>query len=356
MLNITPEQFKEIQDRICMPVGTFWFDYHSTDLFDKSNDGGIVLEIPSGQHLFRLERDKAFFLHYYHYSPGTGTRVASIDLNSVPASPNVFILFSWSPEEIKLTIRPREVSESQFVEAIGVISSKQFRVGADGRVYQFGDHGVVAMGFNIYEGGKPIVQPTALEAWKETVKAIDILETGQSSEGFIYEVVITNLTLAVLVTGFEAYTKKRYLEIEQEGVHPDTKEVIESFYPKGERDAGIAKLLEQEAIEAKVSVLQQIVSRNAINFQSFNKCKLAYNKAYGIKFGDLEQSSVVIKELQSFFQYRHKIIHISALLGALDIEVPSGKPVISSKKIAQKAKICFGDFIDKLHQATLRLR
>lgn len=357
MQNITPEQFKELQDRMCMPVGHVHAEYYLPDLFDKTNLGGIIFEFPSEQHLFRLERDEAFFLRFYHASPGTGTRVASIDLSVVPAAPHLFVVFSWSPEEIKLTIRPRGVPESKFVEAIGVASSKQFRVGTNRRVYQVGAKGVEVMGFNFHEDGKPIIQPTALDAWKETITAIDILATGQSSEGFIYEVVVTNLTLAVLVTGFEAYTKKRFLELEQEGIRPDMKKLIEAFYPKGQREAGIAAILEQEATAANVSVLQYIVSLNAINFQNFQKCKDAYNKAYGIKFGEIEQSSDIIQELQSFFQYRHKIIHISALMGVLDPDVvPSGRPVISNKKIAQNAKIYFANFIDKLHQTTLRLR
>ena len=72
------------------------------------------------------------------------------------------------------------------------------------------------MGASFYKGGKPILQPTAIDAWKETIKATEILGTGKSDQGYIFETAVTNLTLAVLVTGFEAFTKKRFLEIEQE--------------------------------------------------------------------------------------------------------------------------------------------
>lgn len=338
------------------PEGTFTFEYQSADLFDKSKLGGIILEIPSGQHLFRLERDNDLCIHFYHSSPGTGTRVASIDLKNLPAAPIVFMAFSWSPEETKLHISPR-VPGATLVSATGNSSNRQFRVGRDGHVYQVGDHGVELMGVSVYQAGQPVIQPTALEAWRETVKAIEILSTGHSTEGYIYEVVLANLTLAVLVTGFEAYTKKRFIELEQEGITADASAVLEAFYSKKERETGINASLESEAMDAKVSVLEYIVGRHVINFQSYQKCKRAYNKGYGIKFGDLDLPGNQLEALQSYIRYRHKIIHVSPLMGMLNQErVPPEEPVFSKKQTAEAAKECFRGFIDKLHQATLSVR
>lgn len=356
MQNISPHIFKQIQEAIRRPEGTFTFNYQSPSLFDKEKPGGIILDIPSGQHLFRLERDNDLFIHFYHSSPGTGTRVATIDLNEIPPSPNVFMAFSWTPNKIKLHIGPR-VSGAGLASAIGIASQRQFRVGKDGRIYQIGDQGIEVMGVSFYQAGQPIVLPTAKEAWGETVKAIEVLATGQSTEGYIFEVVVTNLTLAILTTGFEAYTKKRFLELEQEGLSPDTGAVIDAFYTKKEREAGINALLESEATDAGISVLQHIVSRDAINFQNYHNCKRAYNKAYGIKFGDLNLSSNTLESLQSYIRYRHRIIHVSASLGMLNQEkVPAEEPVFPKKETAENARECFSEFIEALHQATLSLR
>lgn len=356
MQNLPPHVFRQIQEAIRRPEGTFTFNYQSSDLFDKKKAGGIILEIPSGQHLFRLERDNDLCIHFYHSSPGTGTRVATIDLNNLPPAPNVFMAFSWTPDEIKLHVGPK-VSGAKLASATGIASKRQFRVGKDGSVYQIGDHGVEIMGISFYQAGRPIIQPTAIEAWSETVKAIEILATGQSTEGYIYEVVVTNLTLAILVTGYEAYTKKRFLELEQEGLAPDTGAVIDAFYPKKEREAGIKALLESEAQDASVSVLQHIVARDAINFQSYKNCKRAYNKGYGVKFGDLGLSGNKLEALQSYIRYRHRIIHVSPSLGMLNQEkVPPEEPVFPKKETAETAKKCFKEFIETLHQATLALR
>ena len=356
MQNIPAHIFRQIQEAIRRPEGTFTFNYQSPDFFDKKKPGGIIFEIPSGEHLFRLERDNDLCIHFYHSSPGTGTRVATIDLNNLTPAPCVSIAFSWIPNEIKLHVGPK-IIDAELASATGIASKRKFRIGKDGHVYQIGDHGVEVMGVSFYQAGQPIIQPTAIEAWEETVKAIDILATGQSTEGYIYEVVATNLTLAILVTGFEAYTKKRFLEIEQEGLAPDTGAVINVFYPKEERETGIETLLKSQAMDAKVSVLQHVVSRNAINFQNYKNCKRAYNKGYGIKFGEIGISGPKIEALQSYIRYRHKIIHVSPSLGMLNQErVPPEEPVFPKKDTADMAKSCFQEFIELLHQATLALR
>jgi hypothetical protein len=249
------------------------------------------------------------------------------------------------------------VPNGKLFSASGVPSQKQFRVGKDGGVYQIGDHGVEVMGISVYKGGKPVLQPTALDAWKETIKATEILATGQSDQGYIFETAVTNLTLAVLVTGFEAYTKKRFMEIEQEGVAPDIDAVVNSFFPRKERDAGIAEILKAEAKEEQKTVLQLIVERDAINFQNYQKCKLAYNKAFKIKFGDLDIESSTFEKIKKFTTYRHRIIHVSALLGMLNqLEVPPEEPVFPKKELAGDAMKEFDNLIEKLHEATLKLR
>lgn len=356
MRNLPEELFREIQKTICRPEGTFTFNYESSDLFDKSKLGGVIIEIPSGQHVFRLERDNHCCIHFYHSSPGTGTRVATIDLNELQPASTVFMAFSWSPTEIKLHMQPK-ASGSQLTSSTGVLSEKQFRVGTDGSVFQLGDANVDVMGVSLFQDGNPVILPTAKEAWEETTKAINILSTGESKEGYIYEVVVANLTLAILVTGYEAYSKKRFLELEQEGLIADTCALIQAFYPKKEKEAGIAEVIDSEAKEAGISVLQHIVSRGIINFQNYNVCKRAFNKAYGIKFGELGLAGDTLKDLQSYIRYRHKIVHVSPSLALLNQErVPSEDPFFSNKQVAGQAEQCFSQFIEALHSATLLLR
>jgi hypothetical protein len=303
-MNLTSDLVHQIQEAICRPEGTVSFKYTSKQLFDPAAGAGILIQIPSREHLFRIERDADLVLHFIHSSPGTGTRIASIDLKNVPPCETAFLAFTWSPTEINFHLKP-----------------------------------------------------TAIDAWKETIKAAEILATGKSDQGYIFETAVTNLTLTVLVTGFEAFAKKRFLEIEQEGIVPDVEAVVNSFFPRKEREAGIGAILKAEAEDAKRTVLQLIVERDNINFQNYQKCKLAYNKAYGIKFGELGLRSSITEKINKFILYRHRIIHVSALLGMLNQpEVPPDEPVFPKKELAAEAINTFDDFIQKLHGATLLLR
>ncbi len=242
------------------------------------------------------------------------------------------------------------------ISSKGALSKRQLRVGKDGGIYEIGGAGIEIMGATVYKGGKPVLQPTAIDAWKETIKATEILGTGKSDQGYIFETAVTNLTVAVLVTGFEAFTQKRFLEIEQEGITPDIDAVVNSFFPRKEKDAGIAAMLKSEAEDAQKTVLQLIVERDRINFQNYQKCKLAYNKAYEIKFGDLGLQSSTIEKIKKFILYRHRIIHVSALLGMLNQpEVPPDEPVFPKRELAAEAINEFDNFIEKLHEATLKL-
>jgi hypothetical protein len=357
MHNIPNDLFKQIQENICRPEGTVTFNYSSPDLFNTEIEGGIILEVPSGQHVFRLERDAALNLHYFHSSPGTDTRVASIDLKELTPSESIFIAFTWSTKEINLYIKPKQGEVDGLISAKGIPSAKKLKVDKYGNIHEIGDIGLDVSGVHIFHGNDSVLQPSAIEAWRETISAIDILATGESTEGFMYESIVTNLTLSILVTGFEAYTKRRFLELEEEGISTNIKKLINSFYPKREREAGIFDILNEEALEKDISTLQYIIKRDNINFQSFKKCKEAYKQGYNIKFGELGLSGEHLNNLQQFIGYRHKIIHISASLGILNQDrLAKEQPIFPSKETRNLAKEHFKEFIEKLHQKTLTLQ
>lgn len=356
MHNLPVDIFEEIQKAMCRPIGTIAFTYESQDLFDKEVLGGIIFEIPSGQHVFRLERDKGLCIHFYHSSPGTGTRVATVDIKNVPSVPAVSFMLSWAPNEIVLRVGLLTPG-AELLSATGIPSQIQFCVGENGKVFQVGSSSIKVTNTYIYEDGQPAISPTAKDAWEETVKAIKVLSTGESKEGYSYEMVVANLSIAILVTGFEAYSKKRFLELEGEGLVSDTNSVISAFYSKQSRDAGINATLESEAKDRGITVLRHIVSMGVINFQNYNKCKRAFNKAYGIKFGSLGITSDTLEDLQLFIGCRHRIIHISPSIPILNQEnVPLEEPVFPNKETAKKAEKCFSEFVEKLHQSTLSLR
>ncbi len=340
---------------MCRPEGTLSFRYTSEKLFDKNNDGGIIFEITSKGQYYRLDRDRAFNLNLYHSSPGIGTYHALIDLNKIPSSNSVFICFTWSTSNIHLYLGSKEIGEN-LIHAVGKPASTKFSIGKDGGVYQIGDKGVEVMGINVFKGREKILGSSAIEAWQETVKATSILETGTSTEGYIYEVVVTNLTLSMLVTGFEIYSKTRFLELQQEGIVPNLNSLLNRFLTKGEREKGLSDVLKEEADYENMSLLEYLVNKERINFQNFQQCKNAFNKAYGIKFGEIEVKQKILERIQQYITFRHKIIHVSPLTAMFFNENPSKKePIFSKKALATQARNDFNDFIEQLHKVTLSL-
>lgn len=346
----------QLIEAMCRPVGSFVFDYTNNDLFNKKNSGGIIIDIPSKGHYFRLERDKEFCLNFYHSSPGTGTRLATIDLNNIKVSNTVFLCLTWSPENISLTVGPK-IEGGQLIRSDGFPSPRDFSIGKDSQVYQIGDKGVNVMGFEVYEGGKKIIGSSAIQTWRENVQAISVLETGHSEEGFIFEVVITNLILSMLVTGFETYTKKRFLEIEKEGIDPDIDSLLFEFLTKGEREKNLIDTIKEEANQENISTLEYFVNKGKINFQNFKQCNYAFKKAYKIRFSEIGIEQRVLEEIQQFIKYRHKIIHVTPLTSIYNIEIiPKTEPIFAKKELSDKAILDFNTFVEKLHNTTLSLR
>ena len=281
--SVPREVAEQIRGAMKRPEGTITFRYRFGGLFDPTLGRGVLLEVTTGAILFRLERDPDLHLHFIHSSPGTGTRVASVDLEPLKGTMAVKVALAWAPEKTFLHVADAD-NPDRSVMGKGSPSQHQFRIGADDTVYQVGDKGVNVMGVSVFRGGQPVLQSTALEAWKSTIEAVKVLLTGSSPAGKLFEVVCTNLTIAILVTGFETYCKRRFLELEDEGLPPDFDGLVRKFLSKAEPGEPLA--IARDAAVDGVSPTRKLVDQNRIEFQNYGRCKAAFNKGYGIKFGD----------------------------------------------------------------------
>lgn len=226
-------------------------------------------------------------------------------------------------------------------------------------MWEVGATDVAVLGARVFAGGSLVISPPAIELWRCTVVAVDLLMTGESAAGYAYEPVLSNAVLSMLITGYETYCQQRFSEIEREGVPPDRKRLIQKCGTRAQRDE-----LKRGQLQAVLTALSgagpcmSSVMAERINFQDFERCKSAYAAAYGIRFGrDLGVSGQLIARLRRLIKYRHRIIHVSPLLGALNLpEVPPEKPEFSNKVFAEEAKATLDRFINALHARTLELR
>jgi hypothetical protein len=213
------------------------------------------------------------------------------------------------------------------------------------------------MGATVYSVGGKIVSPPAIELWRDTLEAVRILLSGDSSEGYVYEAAVSSAVLGMLITGFETYGSERFTEIDSEVVPCDVPNVLRRLGSRDERDqlkSGRTPKVIVEAAADGQSAVSAVSER--INFQSYDVCKAAYNAGYGLKFGDCV-SSQLLERVQRLLVYRHRVVHGSALLAVLNRpESPPEEPEFSNKSFAEAARSQMDEFIQEIHAATLRLR
>lgn len=83
MLKIPESILTEIRAQANRPEGSITFVAEIDELFNQEMQGDIIFNVIAEGHIFLLERDSDFNVNFYHFSPGTGTRMATINLNNV---------------------------------------------------------------------------------------------------------------------------------------------------------------------------------------------------------------------------------------------------------------------------------
>ena len=223
---------------------------------------------------------------------------------------------------------------------------------------QVGDSGVDVKGLRITAGGSTVVSPPAIALWGDVKTAVETLLTGESEAGYMFEVVCSNAALGMVVTGFETYCQKRFVEVESEGVPPDGPALVSRFGTAEERAKlkdGVLPASITDAMATSSPIAPVIAER--VNFQNYDDCKRAFNKAYGVRFGvDLGIASQALERAQRMLGYRHRIVHVSPTSALLNEgEVPPDEPEFSRRELVAEALAIFDEVIRGLHEATLRL-
>ncbi len=148
MIKIPDDIQQQIEETLRRPEGSITMRGEVEGLFDRAVPGGMVFDFVADPYVYRVERDANMQLLFYHSYPGTGTRVATIDLTKVKESPRVFWGFTWSPNETQFFIGP-ENADGELTFAAGVESKKQFKA-TPGGLFQLGDSGVEVMEARVY--------------------------------------------------------------------------------------------------------------------------------------------------------------------------------------------------------------
>lgn len=310
-----------------------------------------ILDVTAGRHVFRLHRSQGLILAFTHASPGTGTRVVSVDMTGLRGATEVQVFLTWHPDSISLSVGSLGEEQKLLRAEGGEKLAPRLIVGDNGETYEIGDVGVEVSGFRAYEGDQLVVEPPAVEAWKNTLDAIGVLQEGQVEEDARFEIVQANAIVTMLVTGFEAYGQKRFRELAGEGISPDIDALAKAFPRiRGETEE-VAKLLSGNEKE-----VLPYVARTGINFQNYGDFKKAYKAGFGLQITrDAEVSSEDVQRLKAAISLRHRIIHVSPL-EVIRSKPGDHPPEFVNRDYAEETVALFSRFINALHVSTLTLR
>jgi len=333
---------QEIASLLCRSEAIAGITVTLTELNDAMTLKKPLRQVVAGKHIFIIvfSNDKKI-LDFYYSSPATGTRKASLntsDILKVLKSSNMeaIIGFSWTPQEMSFSINSKNSPLSFGTK--GGESDKKFRVDKFGNIAEIS---INTSNLYFYIDCEMHLSPTAIETWDDTIKTVKlIVEKGYLEDEFQYNASITNSIISMVVSGFEIYNQKRFLEIQGEGIEPNIQNLVDNVFGKQSNYYSLD--------------FEKIIEK--INFQSFKYSKLAYNKCYGIIFGSFADSSE-LNSLQNYIKCRHQIIHVYPSFTCLNMkELPKEEPIMSNKETANNVIQTFDKFIKKLHVKTTELR
>lgn len=337
-------------DSIDETSGSFAFTSHGESLFDETKNIKFF-DFQKNNSAFNLTRNKDLDLAFLHWNTKTGIREAKINLKGFDIASQLLIAISWSEKENMLHVGEVGTKNAKSVAAIQKRGT--VRKGENGALYQVGDAGIIIPTFQIREGGKDVLLPTAKEVWDFTLTKVNVLINGCKLGDFLFQSILVQQCLVMLVTGFEVYTKTRFIEMEKEGKKPNLEALLNEFAKKETR-----KEVEDYAKYPGKSIflaLLELRGRGLINFQDWDRCKAAYNKAYQIKFGEIpDLKPDIIPRIQKYAGWRHKIIHSRKDMTVLNADnIPQEESIFATKEFIESARNDFIEFIEKLHKQTL---
>lgn len=339
-------------DKIDEKEGTLEFRVTKGNLMDISLESVLFFDVQVGESRFALHRDENFDLISTHWNTRTGIRMAKVNIREFNDDMGLFIALTWSEKENYLYVGEKgglNLKSNKAEQKGGEI-----RMGTNGALYQIGDEGIEVGWYRVRETGHDVLEPTAKEIWDFAVTKVNILIGGCNLKDFLFESTLVQQCLIMLVTGFEVYTRTRFVEMEKEGKRPNIEGLMKEFaktkFAKDEIE-DYAKSMGKSLLESMLEVRK---GKELINFQNWEDCKTAYNKAYGIKFGEIPNSKGGIsKSIQKYIALRHKIVQSKYDMTVLNFDrVPPEEPVFANKEFIEQTRDNFIEFMERLHQET----
>jgi len=323
------------------------------NLFDKDSERIWVFDLPVGSSRFLLIREGFFNLVFYHFSPKLGVRVAKIDVSRFIHSSGLHVFVTWSQKESCLYVGDIERKVGLLSSRAEIRPSTAFS-GKDGSFLLVGDEGVDVRMFYLKKEERLIVEPSAIDVFNFSIERLNTL-IGRCGQGdFLLESTCVQAGLVMLISAFEAYCSKRFIEMESEGWTLDLDSLCKGIFPQKYVESRKSEIEEKSRTKKKSKSRVLVEDRYITSFQDFSLCKKVFNKGYGLKFRDIPHMELqIMEQVRKLIQFRHRIVHSGRDVTILNYdEIPDKSPIFSNKQLLEDAKNVFVEFVNKLHAAT----
>jgi hypothetical protein len=322
---------------------------------DVSEQNRYFFDVKVGQSKFQLFRDKLANIHFIHERPKNDIRIATISLTGLRASERLAIMLTWSNEGISL-------SASDVFSPNYIYAAQQTK----GQLLPREELSVPIRSKNLWSTGSyrksfaDVDPSTAKGLWdwhlSNVYNLIDGLSACWSVEeckwrNALFKSTVAMQCVVILVTGFEAYARQRFAEMEEEGWKPNTNALLKEFDQHGYSAEEREKHIQKTGGSILSSILEIRNSKGLINFQNFGQCKDAFNTGYGIKFSQLWNIGLTLDRIRSYIKYRHRCIHNKGLT-SIGVDA-KGYPILVDIPQVEEAAGDFSYFVEALHVETL---
>lgn len=349
-----PIPFDQLIKLIHEKEGTIEFKIKEVgNLFDRGLERVWVFDLPIGSSRLLLIREEFFNLVLYHFSPEIGFRVAKLDVSKFVHSSGLHIFVTWSQKESHLYVGDIE-KKVGLLSARAEIKSSSALSGKDGSFLLVGDEGVDVKMLYFKKGERLVIEPNAIDVFNFSIERLNTLIGGCGQGDFLFESTCVQAGLVMLISAFEAYCSKRFIEMESKGWTLGFDPLCKAIFPKKHVEDRKLEIEEKSRMKKKLISEVLIEDRYIKSFQDFDLCKEVFNKGYGVKFGDIpNMDPQIIEKVRKLMRFRHRIVHSGRDVTILNYdEIPDKSPIFSNKQLLEDVKNIFVEFIKKLHAAT----
>lgn len=341
-------------DDVSGEVGTLQFTLVNSDVLDLSVNKRYFFDLTLGETQFLLFRDKDLNIQFVHSRPESDIRIATIGLAGLRASERLSIIVTWSQEGVSLSVSdvfsPNFIYAAQQTKGV-ILPREEDSASVHGKLWSTGSY---------RKSMANVELSNAKGLWDWHLSSVYNLVDGLSAcwsleeckwRNALFKSTLAMQCIVILVTGFEAYARSRFAELEKEGKNPNIDALLDRFDSRGYSKKEREEYIRSTGGSVLSSLLEIRNGKGIINFQNFEQCKDAYNKGYGIKFGELWNIGLTLTRIQNYIEYRHACIH-SKGLPTIGYDA-KGYPVLVDIPQVEEAASDFSYFVETLHTETL---